>query len=65
MSLAPQARLCACVEGSQKRKDTGNEDRGGGDRGRAREEINVYQGPRGRSMPRGGAGADRGGGSPS
>ena len=55
----------ACVEGSQKRKDTGNEDRGGGDRGRAREEINVYQGPRGRSMPRGGAGADRGGGSPS
>ena len=55
----------ACVEGSQKRKDTGDGDRGGGDRGgRPREEINVYQGPRGRGGPRGG-GDRAGGGSPS
>jgi small subunit ribosomal protein S2 len=56
----------ACVEGSQKRKDTNDGDRGGGDRGgRPREEINVYQGPRGRGGPRGGGDRPGGGGSPS
>jgi small subunit ribosomal protein S2 len=58
----------ACVEGTQRRRDTGDRDQdrgdggGRGDRGpggRPREEINVYQGGRGRG-PRGGGG-DRGG----
>jgi small subunit ribosomal protein S2 len=44
----------ACIEGAQRRKDTGSDDRGGheggggGRGGRPREEVNVYQGPRGR-----------------
>jgi small subunit ribosomal protein S2 len=52
----------ACIEGAQRRKDMGDRDgdrEGRGDRGNAppgerrpREEINVYQGPRGRG-PRG------------
>ena len=58
----------ACVEGMQRRKDRGDHDRDrgadgpsqGGGRG-PREEINVYQGPRGRGGPGGGGG---GGGGP-
>jgi small subunit ribosomal protein S2 len=60
----------ACVEGSQRRKDVSDRDGdrgdgggGGGGRGpggRPRDEISVYQGPRGRG-PRGGGGGDRGG----
>jgi small subunit ribosomal protein S2 len=45
----------ACIEGAQRRKDTGRDEGGGGggDRGgRPREEVNVYQGPRGRGGPR-------------
>ena len=39
----------ACVEGAQRRKDTGDRDQqGGGQGGGRRDEINVYQGPRGR-----------------
>jgi small subunit ribosomal protein S2 len=44
----------ACLEGTQRRKDHGEQqDRGGGQQGgRPREEINVFQGPRGRGGPR-------------